>query len=960
MGTMKRDAARLPGPYRDLHAELVERLGQARVICDPARTLAYGTDASFYRLVPKVVVRVATVDELRAVLAGAARRALPVTFRTAGTSLAGQAITDSILVLLAGAWRRSEILDGGARIRLEPGVIGAEANALLAPYGRKLGPDPASIHAAMIGGIAANNSSGMCCGTAQNSYRTVDSMKIVLGDGAIVDTADAASRLSFAAGHRDLLAELAAIRDDIRDDFELNRRIVDKYRIKNTTGYSLNAFVDYDDPIDILLHLMIGSEGTLGFIAELTYHTVPEHPHKASALIFFPDIRTAARAVQAIKAGPVDAAEMMDRASLRSVAGREDVSPLLRTLGPEVCALLVETRAADAGTLAAQAAEIERLLAPIPTVHPVAFTDRKAEFDRLWEVRKGLFPMVAGTRPAGTTVIIEDVVFPIAHLADGTVELRRLMRAHGYDDAIIFGHALDGNLHFVFMQDFGRAEEVRRYRGFMEAICAMVVHGGGALKGEHGTGRNMAPFVELEWGAKAYGLMKRIKRAFDPHGLLNPGVVINDDPNVYLENLKPLPAADPIIDRCMECGFCEPRCCSRDLTLSPRQRIVVWREIARLRDRGQDVDRLERLEEDFRYLGDDTCAADGLCMTVCPVAIDTGALIKQIRAEGRSPGAREQAGYVAEHFAGVCATARAGLGAVATAHSLLGTTLMRAVGRAARAMHLPVWSPEMPRPQRRPRLPPSATGADRTVVYFPSCVARTLGPSRGAPDERGVVDALVSVLAKAGYDVVFPDAPEGLDALCCGMAFDSKGFSAAAQQKSDELAAALARASEAGSLPILCDTSPCAYTMARRLEPRVYEPIEFIHAFLMDRLRFEKIPETVALHPPCSTEKMGLTGRMVAVARACARTVVVPSGMTCCGFAGDKGFTLPELNRSALAHLAAAIPAGCTRGYSNSRTCEVGLSQHAGIPYQSIVHLVDRATTAPHAPREVTDPSSSA
>jgi D-lactate dehydrogenase len=942
-----RDVSALGSPYRELHARLAAVLGAERVICDPLRTLAYGTDASFYRLVPKVVAKVATVPELAEVLAAAGEARAPVTFRTAGTSLSGQAITDSVLVVLAGSWRGARVLDGGERIVLEPGVIGAEANALLAPLGRKIGPDPASIGAAMIGGIVANNAAGMCCGTAMNTYRTAESMKLVLWDGTFLDTADAESRRALARKHPRLLAELAAIRDEVAADPALAGRIQHKYRIKNTTGYSINAFVDYQDPVDILMHLMVGSEGTLGFIAEVTLRTVPEHAHKASALLFFADVGDASRAVQAIRGGPVAAAELMDRASLRSVEDKPGMPPILKTLGKDACALLVETRAPDAAALAAQAAEIERLLQRVPMLTPASFTSVKAEYEKLWDVRKGLLPMLGGTRPIGTTVIIEDVAFPIEHLANGTVELQRLTREHGYDDAILFGHAFDGNLHLTFMQDFGSPAEVLRYERLMEAICDLVVRKyDGSLKGEHGTGRNMAPFVEREWGEKAYALMKRVKAALDPKGLINPGVLINDNPRVHLENLKPLPPANDIVDRCMECGFCEPRCCSREFTLSPRQRIVIQREVARLRAAGDDPARLARMEEDASFYVDESCAADGLCAVACPLSIDTGRSVKALRALQRSPAAQERAASIAHHFAAVCGGAKAGLGTGHALRSVLGATAFRGITRAVSALSggaLPVWSEHMPRPQKL-TTPRRVPGADREVVYFPSCVARTLGPARGAPDDRGVYDAMLSLLEKAGYDVLFP---ANLESLCCGMAFESKGFPRTADEKTAELSAALLEASRGGELPVLCDTSPCLYRMKGRLDPRlaVHEPIEFIHAFLMDRLRFEKRRETVAIHPPCSTEKMGLTAKMKALAQACAEEVIHPSGINCCGFAGDKGFSLPELNASALARLPAQIPESCHRGYSNSRTCEIGLSHHAGIPYQSIVHLVDRCTS---------------
>jgi D-lactate dehydrogenase len=948
----REDVRALPAPYRALREELLGFLPDSRVVIDPLRRLAYGTDASFYRLVPQIVAQVRTADEVALLLEAAGRARLPVTFRAAGTSLSGQAVSDSVLAVVAGGFRGARVLDRGERIALEPGVIGAEANALLAPHGRKLGPDPASIGACMVGGIAANNASGMCCGTAQNSYRTVDAMKLVLADGSRLDTADPLSRETFAKTHPELLAGLAAIRDEIAADATLKRRIVEKYRIKNTTGYSLNAFVDFHDPLDILLHLMIGSEGTLAFMAEITYRSVPEQTHKASALAFYADIGDAARATMLLKEAPVAAVELMDRASLRSVEAKPGMPAILRELPEDAAALLIETRATGPAELVEQIQATLLKMAPVPTLQAVSFTDRKAEFERLWDIRRGLFPAVGGARKIGTTVVIEDVAFPMDRMAEGTVELQRLMRAHGYSEGIIFGHALDGNLHFVFTPDFSVEAEVTRYARFMDDVCVMVAtRFDGSLKGEHGTGRNVAPFVALEWGEKAHGLMKRLKALLDPKTLLNPGVILNDDPQSHLKNLKPLPRAHPIIDKCIECGFCEPRCPSRDLTSTPRQRIVSQREIARLRATGESPARLRRLEDDYRYFGEETCATDGLCATSCPVGIDTGEHTKWLRAQAHAE-AGGGADLVAEKFATTVGAARAALRVADASHAVLGTRLMTAMTRGLRKTtggKLPQWNPSLPRPARPVRIDGTRTGAAHRVVYFPSCVVRAMGPERGDDEGIEVHRSMLSLLGKAGYDVVFPD---GMKDLCCGMPFESKGYPKQADRKSRELEAALAAASDGGRHPILFDTSPCVYRMRKATGGRlaILDPVEFIHKHLLDRLSLTRVAGPVALHVPCSSVKMGLTDTFRAVASACAETVVLPRSIGCCGFAGDRGFSHPELNAAALAPLKDALPPGCTAGFSSSRTCEIGLSLHAGIPYRPLAWLVDRCA-APRAAR---------
>jgi len=928
--------------YEDLKRELQHLFPPERLITDPLRLLTYGTDASFYRLVPRLVVIVDDESEVRAVLAACRRHRAPLTFRAAGTSLSGQAVTDSVLLMLGDGWRGCEIASDGETIRLKPGVRGGVANRRLASYGRKIGPDPASLEAAMIGGIAANNASGMCCGTAQNSYRTLHAARIVFADGAVLDTADAESRAAFERSHGDLLHGLAALGERVRADDRLAARIRHKYKMKNTTGYSLNALLDYSDPIDILAHLMIGSEGTLGFLSEISYRTVPEHPHKATALILFHDLETACRAVTALKPTPVLAVELADRAALTSVRDQPGLPPAMDQLGPGGAGLLVETAAESSAALAANLQPIHAALAGLATFEPIVFTTDPVIGAQLWKVRKGMFPSVGAMRQTGTTVIIEDVAFPVSRLAEATLDLQALLHGHGYHEAIIFGHALEGNLHFVFTQDFNTQAEVERYAGFMAAVSDLVVNKyDGSLKAEHGTGRNMAPFVELEWGRDAYRLMREIKQLFDPDGLLNPGVILNDDPRIHLKDLKPLPACDPLVDKCIECGFCEPKCPSRGLTLSPRQRIVGWREISRRAEAGPaGHDALRRL---YDYQGIDTCAACGLCATACPVGIETGLLIKALRGRRAGGLAHKIGGLVADHFGAVTTATRAGLRVADAMHGMLGTRLMSGSLEGMRRLsggRLPLWTASMPRAASfRPGIDGSR-GAGERIVYFPSCAARNMGPARGQQHLDALPMATERVLRKAGLEPIYP---AGLAQLCCGQPFESKGLMQAADRKSAELEAALLDASEGGRLPIVFDTSPCAYRMKRYLHDRlqVMEISECLHDLILPRLELRPRDETVTVHPVCSARKMGTDAHLLAVARACAREVVSVDEVGCCGFAGDKGFNLPELNAHALRHLPEALPHDCRHGYSTSRTCEIGLSHHGGLPYQSIVYLVD-------------------
>ncbi|SDB50887.1 FAD-binding and (Fe-S)-binding domain-containing protein [Pseudomonas sp. NFACC13-1] len=931
----------LPAPFlRDVQ----QLIPQTRRFDDPLSTLAFGTDASFYRLIPKLVVRVESEDEVIALLKLAQRDQVPVTFRAAGTSLSGQAISDSVLIVLGDNWNGREIREQGTQIRLQPGVIGAQANAWLAPFGRKIGPDPASINACKIGGIVANNASGMCCGTAQNTYHTLAGIRLVLADGTRLDTEDDNSVAAFRTSHGELLERLATLGRETRANTELAARIRHKYRLKNTTGLSLNALVDFDEPVDILSHLLVGSEGTLGFISAVTYNTVIDHPNKASALIVFPDVETCCNAVTVLKSQPVSAVELLDRRSLRSVQDKPGMPDFVQHLSINACALLIESRAASSSLLQEQLTRIMTSLAGFPVEKQVDFTEDPRENARLWAIRKDTFPAVGAVRKTGTTVIIEDVTFPVEQLALGVNRLIELFDKHHYDEAILFGHALEGNLHFVFTQGFNSAEEVARYQAFMDDVAHLVaVEFGGSLKAEHGTGRNMAPFVELEWGSDAYQLMWQLKRLLDPNGILNPDVVLSEDPQIHLKHLKPLPAADEIVDKCIECGFCEPVCPSKDLTLSPRQRIVIWRDIQAKKRAGTDTTELERA---YQYQGIDTCAATGLCAQRCPVGINTGELVKKLRS--RDATKTKTANWIEGNFATTLQGARFALHVANGARMLLGAPRLAKLSASLTRLskgQVPQWTNAMPQPEKAIRFSPTVSDERPRVVYLAACVSRVMGPAADDKEQMSLYEKTQRLLEKAGYQVVFPD---NVDSLCCGQPFASKGYAEQAEHKRQELIGALLHASRGGLDPIYCDTSPCTLRLVQDLGDvrlDLYDPVRFIRTHLMERLDFIPQEAPIAVHVTCSTQHLGESQALIDLARKCSKNVVIPEGIHCCGFAGDKGFTTPELNAHSLRSLKDAVQ-HCSEGISTSRTCEIGLTQHGAIDYHGLVYLVDRVTQA--------------
>lgn len=931
--------------YSVFIGKAAEFIPSDRIITDYLRTLAYGTDASFYRLLPKVIIQVANETEVIQLMALASELVLPITFRASGTSLSGQSITDSIMLSLTPDWKDYEILEGGKKIRMQSGVLGGDANRYLASYERQLAPMPASIDAASVGGIAINNAAGM---NSMDTYGVMESARFVLLDGTVLDTGSESSRAEFRQSHANMLAEIDFLAQQLRSNIDLSRRILRKYQVKNTTGYGLRSLLEWDDPIDILAHLMIGSEGTLGFISEITHNTIRKYPLKASAFLVFPDIRTASVAVTRFKLNktPVSAAEMIDYFALKAVQHMDGVPDYIAGVPEGATAILVQAEADEQPALEQDIAAILAEIEDLELVVPAAFTDKPEEYQAYWNIRKGIFPAVGATRPKGTTALIEDVAFPIETLADALVDLQQLMQKHGYDDGVIYGHALDGNLHFIFSQGFGSPEEIDRYERFIDEVCDVVVNKyDGSLKAEHGTGRNMAPFVRKEWGDEAYEVMLEIKRIFDPQGILNPDVMITDNPKLHISNLKPMQAVSDIVDQCIECGFCERMCPSRNLTLSPRQRIIGKRELALLEGENHKT-----FADEYDYMAIDTCAGCGLCSTVCPVGINTGDLVRQLRHD-RHADKENISAWIADHFGTVTSAAKAAFGVANLSHGLLGSKAMGAVTRTARKLSgkkIGYWSPEMPTPAPkliatdRPQSPETATDNKLKVVYLPSCASRTMGPARGAEQQTALADKTEAFLHKAGFEVIYP---QGLKEQCCGMPFKSKGMFNQAEAKATETVAMLLEASNQGEIPIYCDTSPCTMQLNDHLDPRLklFEPVDFIHTHMMDKLAFNPVDEKVALHITCSARRMGLDKKIIEVMQACSTEVVIPDQITCCGFAGDKGFTTPELNQSALNTLAEQVE-GCSSGYSTSRTCEIGLSHHSGIDYQSIVYLVDQCT----------------
>lgn len=934
-------------------AKLLEAILPAERIKAKAIDLAaYAPDAGFYYLRPQAVVLPVTESEIVALFAFSQQYAVPLTFRTGGTSLSGQAITDGILVDLSRYWKSISVEEGGDHIRVQPGVIGAVANAHLKKHKRKIGPDPASINSAMMGGILSNNASGMCCGVTKNSYHTTKYIRFILPNGKAFSTEQPDDYTRFEHECPEIFGRISELRDTIKAQPHLHDLVRRKYKTKNTVGYSINAFIDHEHPLDILAHLLIGAEGTLGFISEAVLQTLPDYPAKSTALLYFPSIYAACAAIEPLRLSGAEAAELMDRSALRSIEHIKGLPEVIRTLPGGAAALLVEYHADNTTELKVKTDHFFAVAGDLSLLYEPRFTENPAEQALLWKVRKGMFPSVGAVRASGTTVILEDIALPIERLGDGIVQLQELFKKYGYDNAIIFGHAKDGNIHFVVTQSFNEAAEVQRYDRFIKEVVHLVVNQyGGALKAEHGTGRNMAPFVEAEWGSELYEIMRSLKAVIDPHNLLNPGVIINDDRNAHIRHLKDLPQVEEEVDKCMECGFCEHRCPSRDLTLTPRQRIVVRRELSILKSMGKKQEYRTLLDQ-YQYSGMETCAVDGMCATVCPVEINTGTLIKRLRRESHSEWGNKTALLVARNFRAVTVLVHLALKTGVAFNHLLGKNAMRNLTRTIRKAipAFPLWSNTL-RPTAKSFKVPSMEQAGRegAVVYFPTCISRVMGGH--SEKKESTMDVFYRISEAAGIKVIVPKEIQG---MCCGQPFSSKGFYEAFRYTANDTITRLWTITEGGKYPVVLDITSCTHTLQmcrpvlteenkKKFDAiRIIDSVDYVADYVVPHIPQLRKKSRVVLHPVCSLHHMGLEQKFLSVARQLAEEVVVPLHAGCCGMAGDRGFLVPELTQSATRPEAEEVKSVASEGYySSSKTCEMAMSEAVGVNYESILSLVD-------------------
>ena len=1013
----KIDSIKLDSTYLDFKREAKEFLGE-RIFSDYARRFAYGIDASCYRYIPKLVVWAKNEREIRRLFALSQKYNIALTFRASGTSLSGQACSDTVLVVANEFWKNialkfdekksntktntksnadSNDFNSNAMQKIptsiicECGVIGADANAVLKPYKRKIGPDPATINNALIGGIFSNNSSGMCCGVKQNSYQTIKSIRVILGDlspsqnqnndtknaihspkSIILDTSDDAKEgenlAHFIASYPHIAKSLLDLRDEILSDRELCAMIKRKFAIKNTTGYSLNALIDFSDIKDILNHIFIGAEGTLGFISRVEYECVQDYAHKACALLFYENLTLASEAVKILATNDniVSAAEIMDYACLMRAASLEGMPSEVARVKEGNCAILVQLEEDLLEKLQSNIATIKNALSPIKSLFGVRFSFEAKEQESWWKIRKALLPLSASSRPSGATVITEDICFDIEHFATGIQNIQNLFAQYKYE-GIIFGHALSGNVHFIITPLLKNNAEITRFGSFMEDLAKMVANLNGSIKAEHGTGRMVAPFVELEWGEKAYKINQKIKQIFDSRNLINPDVIITNDKHIHLKNLKPASenVIEDYLDACMECGFCEKICPSKHLSLTPRQRIALYREIKRLKFMRKKTANQKReykeLKNAYKYLGEQTCATCSMCATLCPLEIDTAKIALKLSAKR----AKKEGGFLgfitknlSKNIALMTSLAQNLTSFSNALQDIFGRKNMHSL---TRALHTVIGTPLLP--QNMPKSNEKRLfsniqnqNPNGEVVYFTSCLNRIFAPKTPKDLERvfdfaksldrPLQEVFESLCKKAKFDLYYP---KNIQNLCCGKAY--KNHKNEGKELAKKAYFALKEASQNGKIPIVCDHSACSLEMLKQIKDfeaqeklakrdieainplRFYDLPAFVNEHLLPHLEIapyeihikrengntgknnaqtnaQERREKIAIYAHCGSRSLSVKSykweeSIFSLANACGAEIVQDLQVKCCGFAGNKGFITPSLNESALKYFGA-------------------------------------------------------
>jgi D-lactate dehydrogenase len=880
---------------------------------------AKACDASLYHYLPEAVLYANDIKDIKQIIEYASQNKKNITFRAAGTSLSGQTVSNGIIVDISRSWKNFKVIENGKYIKSEVGVTGSKLNFELMKFGKRFGPDPASINSAMIGGILANNSSGMSSGIERNPYNALHSIRFVLSSGNEFDTDLEDDYDRFINQEKEIAEFLINTRNEILLKPHLISKIQSKYSLKNTIGYGLNSFIDFSHPLDILSHLLIGSEGTLGFICDATFKTEDLLPEKFTGLLLFSDVFSTCKAIDILKNNGADALEIMDGRCLFSVNDLKDIPEFIKSSKLSDYGLLFQFSQTSKEASNSKQIEVSRICKDLTNLIDFQVTDNIIEQKVLWSIRKGLLASLGASRPRGTSFILEDVAVRLNDLPNAILDLKMLLDFYKFDTGI-YGHGIDGNLHFMLAEDFSKSENIEKFDNLLRSLSDLIVDKyDGSLKAEHGTGRNMAPFVAKEWGSEIYDIMKQTKSKIDVNNIFNSNVVISDDAKINLKNIKSLPLVSEKVDKCIECGFCENSCPSRNITLTPRQRIQIAREFKRL-----DINSNEYkvLKNEYQYYGIDTCAKDGVCSINCPVKINTADLIKEIMFDNKSKFANVLADKVSDNLVVLESIMKTG---ISIGSSKYVNSMTKNVNKITK-VKLPIINHQF-----KPVKSIFSQAIIPDILYIPACTSRLMGGG----EERDLVNQHIYVAERIGINIKIPNEIYG---KCCGLSFSSKGFKNQSEKIEKDFIEFIKSETNNFEIPVLIDSSSCYYHLLQNNKGiNLLDTLGFIELHLEKiKLEFKNIP-IFNFFPNCSIKVKNDIDKISRIIHYLSPESKILDSPYCCGSAGDKGIVFPEIVSSSFKNVDFTdFENNC---YSSNISCELSINTYLGTKLKSLIYI---------------------